>query len=137
MPTAVIIVSCKCQRSRPAGHSFSRVCLGGREREPGPIFSLVYIPSRLRRYIPKCLFVLVYIPMKNFNIISNIHNGSGLECEAEIIRRLIVWYGHKATCTMFTDKPPDDYFDVNIFVETVAGQFIGCARENWLIPNSE
>lgn len=73
-----------------------------------------------------------------FNIISNINNGYGLEDDYEIIKNLLLSYGHTVIPVQY-DRPMIETIkpvDVNIFLETII-PVLGFARENWYFPNPE
>ena len=80
--------------------------------------------------------------MSHFNICSNIDNGVGLQKDAELLRDLLVEWGHTAKLVHY--KKQGDIEEApraraNIFLEVVAYNLVArrIADQNWLIPNPE
>lgn len=80
--------------------------------------------------------------VKSFNICSNTNNGVGLQADAELLRDLLVGWGHNARLIHYKKQNQIEEApaaDVNIFIEVVSYDLIArhVARENWFIPNPE
>lgn len=73
----------------------------------------------------------------NFNIISNISNGVGLERDYHLLRDELVSLGHAVAGISFRATDSRCRADVNIFLEIVAPQMFSLARRQWLVPNPE
>lgn len=72
-----------------------------------------------------------------FNIISNLANGAGLERDYKLLRGLLEAAGHEVNGVQFNIPGLTPKADINIFLEIVRPQSLWSAKENWLIPNSE
>lgn len=76
---------------------------------------------------------------KTINIITNIHNGAGLEQDAKLFAALLESLGHRPRLIAY-DVPHTGISypaDINIFMEVMLPNFLQQAKENWLMPNSE
>jgi hypothetical protein len=80
--------------------------------------------------------------VKHFNICSHIDNQCGLQKDAELLRDLLVSWGHTVKLIHYkkqnqVEEAPKA--DANIFLEVVNYDLIArhIAKENWLIPNPE
>jgi len=71
-------------------------------------------------------------------IVTNIDNRAGLQRDYELLRDLLVSFGHEVHgANVFRDQP-EGHFNLNIFIETFYdGRFFGTADRNWFIPNCE
>jgi len=79
-----------------------------------------------------------------YNVISNIHNGAGLQRDFGILRWFLTGCGHQVEGIMFDQKPPYPKADVNIWLEILPAPHLGltaqafdAAPRNWVIPNPE
>ena len=80
--------------------------------------------------------------MKHFNICSNINNQCGLQADGELLRDLLVSWGHEVKLVHYKKQNQIEEApraDANIFLEVVSYDLIArhVARENWFIPNPE
>lgn len=80
--------------------------------------------------------------MKRFNICSNINNGVGLQKDAELLRDLLVDWGHSVKLIHYKQQNQVEEApaaDANIFMEVVNYDLVArkVAKENWFIPNPE
>lgn len=80
--------------------------------------------------------------MSHFNICSNVNNGVGLQKDAELLRDLLVEWGHSARLIHYkiqnqVEEAPAA--KANIFLEVVNYDLIARnnAKQQWLIPNPE
>lgn len=71
-----------------------------------------------------------------FNVISNHHNGYGLEDDYNTVKRVIESCRHEVVPVQF-DRKEIGPADINLFLEVVVPDFHQFARENWIIPNPE
>lgn len=71
-----------------------------------------------------------------FNLITNIDNGYGLQKDYEIIRDLLVSQGHVVNGIQFQTPQRAKPVDVNIYLETLV-PLHNLAKENWVFPNPE
>lgn len=71
-----------------------------------------------------------------FNVISNLHNGVGLERDCRMLRRELEMRGHAVNSVMWNAVSAPEA-DTNIFVELVAEQMFKYASQQWAIPNPE
>ena len=74
----------------------------------------------------------------HFNLISNIHNGAGLERDCQIVGERLDSAGHTSRGLQFNAAiPADARADVNIFLEVLDPRFFGMARRQWIFVNAE
>lgn len=71
------------------------------------------------------------------NIISNIHNGSGLQRDYEILARELTTLGHKVEGVDYLKPYGIKNADLNIWLEVGGPDLFKYASKNWLIPNPE
>ena len=73
-----------------------------------------------------------------FNLVSNTDNGVGLEQDCQLVKRLLVSWGHSVELVHFKRIDAGcPRADINIFLETLASAMFPFAKQNWLIPNQE
>ena len=73
-----------------------------------------------------------------FNVISNLHNGAGLQRNYELLRHALEVRGHQVHGVQFNAKPllvPKA--DVNIFDEVVNVNAFAAAPKQWVMPHLE
>lgn len=72
-----------------------------------------------------------------FNIISNISNGVGLECDYRLLRESLEKLGHEVCGVPYQNSSLPAKADVNVFLEVVTERFLPFAPRNWVVPNPE
>jgi len=73
-----------------------------------------------------------------FNIISNLHNGAGLQRDFETLQYALIARGHQVKGVQFNDKPLRiASADVNIFDEVVTPLAFKAAPVQWVMPHPE
>lgn len=72
----------------------------------------------------------------NFNIISNINNGHGLQRDYELVKSILEGAGHVVHGVEWNGQARSRSH-INIFLEMSLPQFFPMAKEQWLIPNAE
>ena len=80
--------------------------------------------------------------MSHFNICSNINNGVGLQKDAELLRDLLISWGHTVKLLHYKKQNHIEeapHAVANIFLEVVNYDLIArnISKENWMIPNPE
>lgn len=75
----------------------------------------------------------------HFNLISNLHNGVGLERDCQILAERLEVSGHTSRGLQFDQGtvPADAAADVNIFGEVLRPEFFKLAKRQWIIVNAE
>lgn len=75
-----------------------------------------------------------------FNLCSNTDNGVGLQKDCELLRDLLVDWGHQVRLVHYkktNELEECQTANVNIFLEVMAYGILNRAVENWFIPNPE
>lgn len=74
----------------------------------------------------------------HFNLISNLHNGAGLERDCKILAERLAEAGHTSKGIQFNEPAPlESRADVNIFIEVLTPDFFRLARRQWIFVNAE
>ena len=72
-----------------------------------------------------------------FNVISNLHNGAGLEVDCNLVIGMLRAAGHEPNAVQHDAPHMARRADKNLFIELFAPELMAMAREQILIPNPE
>jgi len=70
-----------------------------------------------------------------FNVISNLHNGAGLEVDCNLVIGMLRAAGHEPNAVQHDAPHMARRADKNLFIELFAPELMAMAREQILIPN--
>lgn len=73
----------------------------------------------------------------NWNVITNLSNGVGLQRDYQIIRELLTGAGHVVRGVQFDNPGEVQPTDRNLFLETFVADLMPYGREQWVMPNPE
>jgi hypothetical protein len=70
-------------------------------------------------------------------IVSNLSAGIGLLRDFELLRDVLVGWGHEVTGIQFDDPSPIERFDLAIFLEVTPRSFMGLSSRRWFFANPD